>query len=79
MTNEQYYIYIKESIHVAAEEALGKYERLKRQKPYWWDRKIEDLIKNKREKYNKYLNTKAIQDKIKYKKVQTKVRKTKKK
>lgn len=32
---EHYYKYVEGSIYKTAEEALGKYEFSKRQKPYW--------------------------------------------
>lgn len=63
---EQYYKYVEGSIYETAEEALGKYEFSKRQKPYWWGKEIEELIKEKRRKYLNFLNTKTDHDKVMY-------------
>lgn len=74
-TPEQHYQYIKQCLHSAAEEALGKYEPTKRNKPYWWDQEIEEQIKEKRKLHITYLNNKSDENKNKYKGAQAKVRK----
>lgn len=72
---EEHYLHIKESIHNAALEALGRYENIAtHNKPYWWDEEIEKDIEEKRKKYQIYLSSKKTEDKETYKKAQTKVR-----
>ena len=52
-TTEEQYQFIKECIHSAAKEALGVYKpSYKDQRPYWWDREIEDEINLKRKTSN---------------------------
>ncbi|KAF2884257.1 hypothetical protein ILUMI_21909 [Ignelater luminosus] len=60
---EEHYQYIKDAIHQAAYEALGIYEKnSNKRKPYWWDEKIEVDIEGKRTAFQKYLNTKSVED-----------------
>lgn len=49
---------IKTCIQSAAYEALGVYEPIQNRKPYWWAPDIENDIKEKRDKYQRFLNTK---------------------
>ncbi|CAG9839367.1 unnamed protein product [Diabrotica balteata] len=53
---EDHYNYIKESIHSAAKEALGYYEKKNKNTPYWWDEEIDTAIKQKKQKYEQYLS-----------------------
>jgi len=73
--NEEHYNHIKTCLHDAAREALGCIEKEKKKQPYWWDEEIEEAIEEKRSRYHQYLTTKDINDNIKYKEAQTKVRK----
>lgn len=43
----------------AAKEALGCVKGKKATKPYWWDKDIENDIKDKKPKYEMYLNNKT--------------------
>ncbi|KAF2905855.1 hypothetical protein ILUMI_00327 [Ignelater luminosus] len=72
---EKHYRYFKDAIHQAAYEALGIYEKNNNErKPYWWNEKIEIDIESKKKAFQKYLSTKSIQDKIRYKEARSKVR-----
>lgn len=73
-STEDQYEYLKSCLKNAALEALGEYEKPNRRIPYWWDEEIEEMIKTKRDKYNKFLNTKSDQDKNEYKTAQRMVR-----
>ena len=68
------YIHIQNCIHEAAKETLGCYEKERKTTPYWRNKEIELLIKNKKEKYKKFLTTKTVEDKITYKEAQAAVR-----
>lgn len=73
---EDYYNHIKEAIHAAAKEALGEYKASgQQQKPYWWDNDIESEIEEKRKRYQAYLSSKSMENKILYREAQKKVRK----
>lgn len=62
-------------MRVAAYEVLGLIsQRTKQNEPYWWDKQIEKEIKEKREKYHTFLNTKRYIDKMAYKEAQVRVR-----
>lgn len=54
---EQIYENVTQSIKRAANEALGIRTRPKSNK-YWWNREIEELVKEKKILYHKWLNTK---------------------
>nr|XP_018901479.1 PREDICTED: craniofacial development protein 2-like [Bemisia tabaci] len=72
-TTEEQYQFIKECIHSAAKEALGVYKPShKDQRPYWWDREIEDEINLKRQKHQIFLSSKKAEDKVAYRKAQSK-------
>ncbi|XP_030767027.1 uncharacterized protein LOC115890818 [Sitophilus oryzae] len=69
-STEEQYNYIIDCMRSASEEALGKYAKPKRRVPYWWDEEIEEMIKAKREKDNKFLNIKSNKSKHEYKTAQ---------
>jgi len=72
---EKHYQHIKDCIHGAALEALGKYEETRTaQKPYWWDDEIEKDIEDKRKKHQQYLSSRKTEHKLAYKEAQTRVR-----
>ncbi|KAF2899540.1 hypothetical protein ILUMI_06633, partial [Ignelater luminosus] len=74
--SKEHYQYIKDAIHQAAYEPLGIYEKNNNErKPYWWYEEIEIDIEGKRKAFQKYSSTKSIEDKIKYKEAQSKLRK----
>lgn len=63
-TTEDLYKYITKNIHEAAMEALGENQRKGGNKNlYFWNKEIEEMVKVKKEKYNKWLNT---EDKIEF-------------
>ena len=74
-TTEEQYQFIKDCIHSAAKEALGVHKTSnKYQHPYWWDEEIEDEINLKRQKHLIFLSSKKTEDKVAYRKAQSKVR-----
>lgn len=66
---------ITQSIHKAASDALGKKEDRTSNKP-WWTKEIEDLVKEKKQKYMKWLGTKDQRDKDKYEEIRRTLRRT---
>lgn len=66
---------IIDSIHKAANEALGKKEA-RLSKRVWWTKVIEDLVKLKKQESLKWLSTKNPNDKIEYDDIKREVRRT---
>lgn len=72
---EDTYSNIITSIHAAAQETLGEKRKLNSNK-IWWNEQIEDLVKQKKELYLKWLSTKKDEDHNEYKKMTQLVKKT---
>ena len=61
---------LKQILKSAAEESLGKLRpNCKRKYLKIWDEEMKNLIKEKKEAYNKWLNNKTMADKINYKRL----------
>lgn len=74
-TAEELYQFIKSCIHSAAKEALGMCNESKDvQKPYWWDKEVEEVIEEKRRKYHDYLASRTADTRGAYRKAQARVR-----
>ena len=73
---EGQYQFLKDCIHSAAMEALGVSENngKSKEQPYWWDEQIEREIKDKREKYHRFLSSRKAEDKTSYRHAQARVR-----
>ena len=56
-TAENCYNMIKESIHSTAREALGEQIIDRRKNPEWWTKVIERKVKEKKQLYQKWLNS----------------------
>lgn len=72
-TTEEEYEHIKSCIKEAAEEALGR-EVQKTKKTYWWDREIEEKIKQKKEMYQKLLQNQDDETRTQYRRMNREVK-----
>ena len=69
------YQYLINSMHQAAKEALGELKLKNTRNNLYWSEELEQLRIDKKCKYQNWLSTKRIEDKIKYKEAQAKMRK----
>lgn len=68
-STEEMYNFLKESLHQAAKESIGeKKKRRFRMKEYWWKDEIKDLLKEKKQVYERWLNSKDPLDRNIYRK-----------
>lgn len=72
-TTEEYE-HIKACIKAAAEEALGIDNNQKYNRPYWWDREIEEKIRHKKEIYKKLLQSRDDETRAEYKRINRQVK-----
>lgn len=73
---EQLYEHIKNALHEAAHEALGKIDTTKKvSKKIWWNEEIEQKVKEKKDAYLKWLNTKSDDDRQEYVRKRARVKK----
>lgn len=74
-TVENMHASIKKSIHQAAFEALGEVEREgKRKQGLWWNDEVEELVKEKRRHYEKWLTTQNLEDRQQYTQINREVK-----
>lgn len=64
-TYTEVYDNILTSLHETAQEALGTQKNMANKK-IWWNQEIENAVKQKKESYLKWLNTKEEEDRQKY-------------
>ncbi|XP_030763574.1 uncharacterized protein LOC115888129 [Sitophilus oryzae] len=74
INTEELYKTIKDSIHQAAEEALGHQKYRCTQNPEWWSEELEEVTKNKKKAYQKWLLTENSEDQIAYKRCNIEVK-----
>lgn len=63
---EEKYQTIKKCIHEAATEALGYWNKDRKDNPEWWTDDIKDIVEEKKKAYNTWLRTKDPEDRKTY-------------
>jgi len=75
-STEECYRHLVKCIHQAAKEALGEKMLRSKTKPlYYWNEETGQMVKEKKEKYLKWISSKDPQTRIELRRVQRKIRK----
>ena len=76
MSAEECYQHLVKCIKQVVNKALGEKILRNNTKPiYYWNEEIGQLVKEKKEKYLKWISSKDPQDRIEFKRMQGKIRK----